>query len=81
MALYRIIVFRTIHGLSLAWSRGILWAMFLVLVSLGTFLSWNRFRNRISVVMNIVFPFIIYTLISYWKSIASQKILSVLELT
>lgn len=69
MALYRIIVFRTIHGLSLAWSRGILWAMFLVLVSLGTFLSWNRFRNRISVAMNISFPFIIYTLISYWKSI------------
>ena len=69
MILYRNIVFRTIHGLSLAWSRGILWGMLLFLVSLGTLLSWNRFRNRISVATTTSLPFIIYTLISFWKSV------------
>lgn len=69
MVLYRNIVFRTIHGLSLTWSRGLLWAMILILIPLGTLLLWNRCRNRISVATTVSLPFIIYTLISYWKSI------------
>lgn len=69
MIFYRNIIFRTIHGLSLAWSRGILWAMILVFIPLGTLVSWNRCRNRISVATTVSFPFILYTLISYWKSI------------
>lgn len=66
---YRSIMFRTIHGLSLAWSKGILWIMLLTLVPLGTIFSWKRFRNRVSVATTVCLPFIIYALLSYWKSI------------
>lgn len=69
--LYRIASFTGIYGLTSAQSKFIYWALVLTLIPLGTYITFDKRRNPISIGVNIALPFEIYTILATYKYIPS----------
>lgn len=67
--LYRIASFTDINGLTSAQSKLIYWALVLTLIPLGTYITYEKRRNPISMGVNIALPFEIYTILATYKYI------------
>lgn len=67
--LYRISCFTGIYGLTSAQSKFVYWALVLVLIPLGTYITYEKRRNPISIGVNIALPFEIYTFLATYKYI------------
>ena len=67
--LYRIASFTGIYGLTSAQSKFIYWALVLTLIPLGTYITFEKRRNPISIGVNIALPFEIYTILATYKYI------------
>ena len=85
MIWYRNIFFVAIPGITIAWSKTLLWLAVLVFVSLGCFLNFQKRRTNVSMIVNILIPYELYTVLAYntyipqmvWGSIILSGILSV----
>ncbi len=88
MTPYRVFVFQGLQGKSIAYSRFLLWALAMVLLSCGYLATKERQRTYFGVLISLVVPFEIYTLLAYRRffpafskiSIAISVILSVFYL-
>lgn len=67
--LYRIASFTGIYGLTSAQSKFVYWALVLILIPLGTYTTFEKRRNPISIGVNIALPFEIYTILATYKHI------------
>ncbi len=67
--LYRIASFTDIYGLTSAQSKFIYWALVLILIPLGTYITYEKKRNPISMGVNIALPFEIYTILTTYMYI------------
>lgn len=67
--LYRIACFTGIYSLTSAQSKFVYWALVLTLIPLGTYITYEKRRNPISIGVNIALPFEIYTILATYKYI------------
>lgn len=66
MMWYRPVVFIPLEGRTIGESQWILWALVLGLATLGILFTFKRSRNGGSVFFNVLLPYQIYAVISYW---------------
>ena len=59
------ILFRTIRGLTYAQSRHFLWFALILAITFGVLITWKKRRNNLSLFVNIIIPFELYSLMSY----------------
>jgi hypothetical protein len=66
---YRVLCFTDICGLTSGMSKFIYWALILILIPLGAFLTCEKRRNYISKGVSVALPFEIYTVLATYKYI------------
>lgn len=63
---HRFLLFIPFDGSTVDKSKNILWALVLVMVLGGMVITFKNRRNCLSLFVNVIFPFEIYSIISYW---------------
>lgn len=79
------ILFRSIEGLTFNQSRIFLWFALALSVAAGIAFTWKKRRNNLSLFVNIIMPYELYSLISYrhtapvlaWSLVAVSLLLSI----
>ena len=79
------ILFRSIEGLTFDQSRLFLWLSLIISAMLGIVLTWKKRRNNLSLFVNIIMPYELYSIISYrntapallWSLAAISLLLSI----
>lgn len=67
MICFKSILFRCIPGKTLTVSQIALWGLLLIFTTFGLLITFKSRRNNISVFVNIVLPYEIYTLLAFGK--------------
>ncbi len=75
---YRYICFSGIYGLTVFQSKLVFWALVILLIPLGTCITFAKRRNYLSVLVNVALPFEIYTIISTFRYIPQTHIVALL---
>jgi len=65
MIWYRNIFFVGIPGISVGLSKLILWCIVFAFVALGYIITFQRRRNSVSLIVNILLPYEVYTVVAY----------------
>lgn len=63
---YRKLMFRCLYDCSLVESKIFIWSLVCLLVVISCMFTYKKKRNIVSLISNVVLPFEIYTLFSYW---------------
>jgi len=72
MIWYRCLMFRSINTVSTTWSKTILWTLVILLSLIGILITYKRRRNHLSMVVNLIVPYEIYTLCAYQNILSWQ---------
>lgn len=59
------ILFRTIRGITYAQSKHFLWLALIMSITFGVLITWKKRRNNLSLFVNIIMPFELYSLTAY----------------
>lgn len=63
---YRGVLFLPLDGMTAGDSKGVLYLLMLTLIAVGVAVTFNQRRSCISLFANVVFPFQVYAVLSYW---------------
>ncbi len=74
---YRYLIFRALWDLGVRRSAGVFWGMTVLAVCCGIAMTFRLARNRISITLNVLFPYEIYTLAAY-RSVLKTRSVAVL---
>ena len=66
MIWYRNIIFVSLPGIPVVWSKCILWFAVFTFVALGCVLTFEKRRNNVSIIVNILLPYELYTVLTYY---------------
>lgn len=66
MIWYRNIFFVSLPGIPVVWSKCILWFAVFTFVALGCVLTFEKRRNNVSIIVNILLPYELYTVLTYY---------------
>lgn len=81
MIWYKNILFRCFPNMSYTISKTILWIMLIVSIAVCYGGIFRKKRTGWSVLVSLVFPYGIYTIVSYWKSFQSRIVIVLLFAT
>ena len=73
---YRLSCFSAIYGVTVWKSKLVFWALVLLLIPLGTYITLADRRNVLSLVVNVMLPLEIYTIASTFRYIPKVHIIS-----
>ena len=59
------ILFRNIEGLTYDQSRHFLWCTIILSLTVGAAITWKKRRNNLSLFVNVIIPYELYSLIAY----------------
>ncbi len=76
---YRILLFRTVNQLTLFQSKILFWGIVLACIIIGIKLTYEKNRNYVSLITNIVFPFEIYALLTYIDYVTWQLLIGLIS--
>ena len=65
MIWYRNILFVALPRITVMWSKIILWAAVFIFVALGCLLTFKKRRNNVSMIVNVLLPYEVYTVLAY----------------
>ena len=65
MIWYRSLIFIPLDNYTVGTSKKILWSLIATMVLTGIFITFKRRRNYLHLLINILFPFEIYAIVSY----------------
>lgn len=68
--LYRFNCFTGIYGITVFQSKLVFWALTILLIALGVYITYAKRRNYLSILVNIVLPFEIYIIASTYRYIS-----------
>lgn len=74
MIWYRNVLFRTLPGESYTQSKMILWGVSIACIILGTSLTRKKRRNYLSVLVNVLTPYELYSIASFKESLVNDYI-------
>lgn len=78
---YRYICFSGIYGITVFQSKLVFWALVLFLIPLGTYITYAKRKNYLSILVNTALPFEIYTIVSTYRYIPKVHIIVLLIAT
>lgn len=80
MIRFKSILFRCIPGKTLTVSQIALWGLLLIFTTVGLLITFKSRRNNISVFVNIVLPYEIYTLLAFGKDMTPLTVAAIVTL-
>ncbi len=72
----RFTCFTSIYGITVFQSKLVYWALVVFLIPLGTSVTYDKRRNYLSILVNVVLPFEIYTIASTFRYIPKVHIIT-----
>ena len=67
MIWYRSLLFIPLNDYTVGTSKKVLWILIATMVLIGMLITFKKRRNYLSLVINILFPFEVYAITSYWN--------------
>lgn len=74
--IYRFTCFSGIYGITVFQSKLVFWTLVVFLIPLGTYITYAKRRNYLSILVNIALPFEIYTIVSTFRYIPIVHIIA-----